>query len=156
AGRMRRLVDPLLYGAEGQPHALWTRLRRHSTVTWCPAEEYPGFWAVTRHADVRTVSVAPQLFSSRTEVVATPLDPARGPAAPSILGTDPPEHRDYRNLTLRYFKPRALLPLESRVREITRALLDTAQAKLDFATDFAAWHPLRMLCEILGVSDEKV
>jgi cytochrome P450 len=152
---MRRLVDPVRYGLEGQPHDLWAELRL-SPPTWCSVENYPPFWAVTRHADVRAVSVAPHLFSSRTEVVATPLDPPRGPIAPSILGTDPPEHRDYRNLTLPYFKPRALRPLAARIREITRALLDTAPPSLDFVSDFAAWHPLRMLCELLGVPDEDI
>jgi cytochrome P450 len=31
---MRRLADPLRYGAEGHPHDLWTRLRRESPVAW--------------------------------------------------------------------------------------------------------------------------
>ncbi len=155
---MRRLVDPLRYGAEGHPHDLWTRLRRESPVAWTEVPGYPPFWAVTRHADVREASVAPARFSSRGPVVMTPLrdakDPSRVPR--SVLNTDPPEHRDLRNLTLPYFKPRSLRALENRIREITRVLLDTAPPELDFATGIAALHPLRLLCEILGVPDEKV
>jgi cytochrome P450 len=130
-------------------------MRRRTPVRWCTVPGYPGFWAITRHEDVRAVSVAPLSFSSQTEVVATPV--GRGSALPpSVLSTDPPLHRSYRNLTLPYFKPRALRSLEPRIRSLTRELIATAPETLDFATDFAAWHPLRMLCEILGVPEPGV
>lgn len=154
-GQVRELVDPLSYGT-GQPHALWARLRRESPVHWCSIDGYPDFWAVTRHADVRTVSVSPERFSSRLNVVLHPGsndDPNRQPHA--ILNTDPPEHRDLRALTLPYFKPRALLALEDQIRAISRHLIDTAPPELDFVTDFAAYHPLRMLCSLMGVTDEE-
>jgi cholest-4-en-3-one 26-monooxygenase len=75
--------------------------------------------------------------------------------ANTILGTDPPEHRAYRDIARPYFRPSVLRRLEDRVREISRALLDQLAGKehLDFVTDLAAWHPLRMLCEILGVAE---
>src|SRR5262249_3023605 len=94
------------------------------------------------------------LFSSQTEVVATPA--GEGSPVTSVLSTDPPLHRSYRNLTLPYFKPRALRSLESRIRELTLELIAGAPDALDFATDFAAWHPLRMLSEVLGVPEPQV
>lgn len=157
------LVDPLRFGRMGQPHDAWTRLRHESPVHWCEPGRYPGFWAVTRHADVKAISVDPARFSSRTRVVLAPLgEPAFRDAlagrpvaeSRSLLDTDPPEHRDYRGLALPYFKPRVLRGLEDRVREISRELLDQAPDRLDFVTGLAAWHPLRMLCEILGVARE--
>lgn len=154
------LVDPQRYGRAGQPHELWTRLRHESPVHWCEPEGYPPFWAVTRHADVKSISVDPERFSSRDIVVLAPERAARVDAmfgerdhAPrTIIDTDPPEHRDYRGLALPYFKPRVLRNLEERVREISRELLDQAPERLDFVTDVAAWHPLRMICEILGLA----
>src|SRR5690606_35078744 len=44
---------------------------------------------------------------------------------------------------------------EDRVVEITTLLLDQhagTDVELDFVTDIASWHPLRMICEILGIA----
>src|SRR5262245_60771829 len=157
------LVEPARFGAHGQPHDTFTRLRREAPVHWCEPDRYPGFWAVTRHRDIKDVSLDYERFSSRGPVLLAPL--TAPPVEESLLGegvglsntilsTDPPEHRDYRNIARPYFRPSVLRRLEDRVREISRALLDqlAARTTLDFVTDLAAWHPLRMLCEILGVA----
>ncbi|WP_170177548.1 cytochrome P450 [Thermomonospora umbrina] len=132
-------------------------------MQWFDPPGYPSFWAVTRHADVKAVSADPALFSSRTRVTLAPLHArpveesfagVTGRASRTLLSTDPPEHRDYRNLALPYFRPKVLRALEERVREISRELLDQAPERLDFITDVAAWHPLRMISEIIGLSRE--
>src|SRR5699024_6502671 len=51
-------------------------------------------------------------------------------------------------------RPRVLANVEQRVEEITELLFDrlTGEGReFDFVEDFAQWHPLKMLCEILGV-----
>lgn len=159
---MERLVDPGGYGRFGQPHELWTRLRRESPVRWCEVDGYPPFWAVTGYSEIRAVSVAPAIFSSRCQVV---LRTERESSAQtdligtasrvdSVISTDPPLHRAYRSLTRDYFRPRQLRGLEPGIRQATRSLLDHAPAELDLVTDFAAWLPLRVLCSMLGVDDE--
>lgn len=157
------LVEPARYGAAGIPYDLLATLRRDSPVHWCEPRGYPPFWAVTRHADVREISIAPGRFSSVGEI-AFPIQRGRTHWHPaddvprSVLGSDPPFHRELRNVALPYFKPRTLRTLEDRVRDLTRSLLDTVSGTrdLDFVTEVAAWHPLRMLCEILGTTDEKM
>ena len=62
---MPDLADPDLY-LGGVPHALFRRLRAEDPVHWNPPGQYPGFWAVTRHADIVEVSRQPGLFSSAT------------------------------------------------------------------------------------------
>jgi cytochrome P450 len=157
------LVEPARYGAHGHPHETFTVLRRTSPVLWCEPDRYPGFWAVTRHRDVREISLDYARFSSRGPVLLAPRSAPRveesllgegAGVSRTILSTDPPEHRDYRNLARPYFRPSVLRRLEDRVREITRTLLDALAGRdeLDFVADFAARHPLRMLCEILGVA----
>jgi cytochrome P450 len=158
------LVTPARFGARGQPHDTFTLLRRESPVHWCEPDRYPGFWAVTRHRDVKDISLDYERFSSRGPVLLAPVTAptveesllgAGAGTANTILGTDPPEHRAYRDIARPYFRPSVLRRLEDRVREISRALLDQLAGKehLDFVTDLAAWHPLRMLCEILGVAE---
>jgi cytochrome P450 len=155
----RRYVD-------GQPHETWAAMRRETPVLWCEPDGFPPFWALTKHADVKAVSVDFERFSSRgpvqlarlgTESVESSLlGPTADPfGSRNLLNTDPPEHRDYRNLARDYFRPGALRRLEPRVREISRALIDNVagHSELDFVTEVAARHPLRMLAEMLGLDN---
>ena len=48
----------------GVPHDQFDRLRREAPVYWHPEPDDPGFWAVTKHADVRAVSHDCETFSS--------------------------------------------------------------------------------------------
>jgi cytochrome P450 len=168
------LVLPERYAANGFPHEAWTRLRATDPVHWCEPEGYRPFWAVTRHADVKAVSTQPELFSSvprlnlhpelyeqkMLEVFPDAADQGGMPLR-MLVTMDPPDHRAYRNLAGPYFRPRVLAALEDRVSEVTTLLLDRyagTDVELDFVTDVASWHPLRMLCEILGIGadDEHV
>src|SRR5262245_20834820 len=58
------IYDPDRY-ADGPPHGDFELLRERAPVYRHPDPEVPdGFWAVTRHADVRFVSRNPEIFSS--------------------------------------------------------------------------------------------
>ena len=67
-----------------EPHDQFDLLRREAPVFWHPEPDGPGFWAVTKHADVRTVSHDWETYSSEAGRHVHP-DPGRGgprPAAP--------------------------------------------------------------------------
>ena len=53
------------YASEGYPWAAWDVLRREAPVHWYEAPNYAPFWAITRHADVLTVSTTPDASSPR-------------------------------------------------------------------------------------------
>ncbi|MGH9137545.1 MAG: cytochrome P450 [Acidimicrobiales bacterium] len=158
---VRDLVNPERYAA-GRPHDVWAALRHHSPVHWCELDGFAPFWAVTRHADVRHISTHPDLFSSAGRLIVNPvaMDVSPGMAGmTTVLNADPPDHRDWRNMAGPYFRPRPLQQLEHRVREISRVLLDQhggadgQPTTLDFATDIASWHPLKMIAELLGAHE---
>jgi cytochrome P450 len=48
------LLDPATFAA-GHPIDLYSRLRETSPVHWNPEAAGPGFWALTRYADVYAV-----------------------------------------------------------------------------------------------------
>ena len=50
--------------ANGHPWDADARLRNESPVAWHPESDGPGVWALSKWADVRTVSRQPQRFSS--------------------------------------------------------------------------------------------
>src|SRR3954451_10479354 len=82
------------------PHDQFDRLRRAAPVYWHPEPDGPGFWAVTRHADVRTVSNDWETFSSELGATFTPSQDEESLAQLrlSILNMDPPRHNRARRL----------------------------------------------------------
>lgn len=79
----------------------------------------------------------------------------------TLIHMDAPDHQKYRDLVQPWFRPSNLNAFEERMKEITRELLDRmmgdgGERSCEFVNDVAVYHPLRMLCELLGVprSDE--
>lgn len=56
------LHTPELYASRGYPWEAWHVLRAEAPVYWYEREDIDPFWAVTRHADVVTVSGHPDVF----------------------------------------------------------------------------------------------
>jgi cholest-4-en-3-one 26-monooxygenase len=144
--------------ARGVPHAWFTFLRENRPIYRHPEPRGPGFWVLSKYADVRSVSRDPKTFSSNPvsplEELETPV--AGSPGAPVLIIMDPPEHTRYRGLVNRGFTPRTMKALEPHVRELAVRILDQALAKgtCDFVIDVAAELPLEVIAELLGVPRE--
>ncbi|WP_438314588.1 cytochrome P450 [Streptomyces sp. HUAS TT3] len=124
----------------------FARLRQTAPVWWCAQPrgitgfDDEGYWAVTRHADVKYVSTHPELFSSTLNTAIIRFNPhiprAQIEAQRLImLNMDPPEHTRVRQIVQRGFTPRAIRNLEGALRERARNIV--AQARTG-ATDTAA------------------
>lgn len=151
------LIDPDSYARAGPPHDQFAWLREHDPVHWHPEGPRtggPGFWAVTRHADVAHVSRRPDLFSSarRLVILGEVSEDQREAQRLMMLNMDPPQHTRQRSFVNRGFTPRMIARLESRVREICHAALDrvAARGEADLVTDIAAPLPLQVICELVG------
>lgn len=132
-------------------------LRRHAPV-FTTAD---GMVAVSRYEDVRDVSRDPDRFVSGRGVLIN--DPLRdvdsgGLGAFSILHLDPPIHGAYRSVVNRLFTPRAVAPLEGRIRDVVRGVLDavTTNQPIDLVDTLAAPVPLAVMAELLGVDGSDV
>lgn len=158
------LKDPLLF-EQRVPHDLFRQLRREAPVYWNeePEEEEPGFWALTRYADIVEVSRNPQLFSSALgghQISYPPgMEFTRASAAivGNMIGMDPPEHNAYRKLVSPTFTAGAVRKMEPTIREIVTGILDRVAPRggCEFVSAVAAELPLTVLCELLGVPKEE-
>ena len=158
----RPLVDSDFYSAHGAPHDLWTRLRAESPVHWCDHELAEPYWAITRHADICSISKQPDVFLSEPGITIEArdlqLDRTQGIGAMRVVITmDPPEHRDMRKVASPWFTPRALKRIDAIVEESARSLVDelAQRGEADFAMEVAVRHPLRVLATSLGLSREQ-
>ncbi|WP_412076237.1 cytochrome P450 [Streptomyces xanthophaeus] len=161
------VFDPRIYAA-GIPHERYRALRDRHPVAWQAEPEIqgwpagPGFWAVTRHADVVRVLRDHRTYSSW--LGATQIrdpDPADLPfLRRTMLNQDPGkafgDHGRLRRLVARAFTPARVDAFAGRVRERARALLAAAREEAeDGAADLVRTvtdeYALLNLTDLLGV-----
>lgn len=146
----------------------FAELRVAEPVRWIPQTgnvagfQDDGYWAVTRHADVKYVSTHPEIFSSylntaiirfNEHIERDSIDAQRF----ILLNMDPPEHTRVRQIVQRGFTPRAIRALEERLRNRATAIVDRARAQdgsFDFVTSIASELPLQAIAELIGVPQE--
>jgi cholest-4-en-3-one 26-monooxygenase len=151
------LTDADLF-QRGTPHEAFALLRREAPVHWHAEPGGPGFFAITRHADVRAVSTAPDVFSSE-RMGTLRMDPPEAVLAMirnMMLNMDPPKHRRYRALVNKAFTPRMVEGLREQVAStVTRILDDVVErGACEFVEDVAAILPMEIICEMMGVPRE--
>jgi cytochrome P450 len=141
--------------AERVPHETFALLRREAPVYWYDWPGGRGFWCVTKHADVVTVSKDTKTFSSAQGANLEDLDEDARVARQSMLETDPPNHSRLRSLVGPPFTPRAVRAYEVALRELTREILDRAlpMGEFDFVEEIARELPIRVLARLLGVPE---
>ncbi len=152
------LANPDTYQQQGPPYAQFARVRAERPVFWHPDKETPGFWALTRHADVAHVSKNPQLFSAarRSVFLFESNEEDLGNLQLMLVNRDPPQHTKLRRLVSLGFTPRRIAQLEERVRLRAGEIIDRVarEGACDFVTDLAADLPLQVIAELVGIPQE--
>src|SRR5205814_1257703 len=108
----------------GDAHALYARLRAEAPVA---RNDEPGFWVLSKHADVVAASTDPATFCSGRGILLMEIG-VEYPSPPTMMHTDPPEHTRYRAMVQPAFKPSFTRSLEPLVRQRARDLLDALAA----------------------------
>ncbi len=149
-------------------HAVFDRLRAERPFAFFAEPEIPGmpvgpgYWAVTRHADLDAISSQPQVFCSGKGAVSIQDIPADlHEFYGSMISMDDPRHARIRRIVSKTFTPRMLEQVVDSVRGIVDDVLAqarrTAEAddgRLDVVADIAAPIPLRVICDMMGVPAE--
>ena len=151
------ITTPSLY-LDGVPHDRLAAIRETPGLVWHPYKDPlskgGGFWAVTRHEDIKEMSKRADVFSSAIghsnlwDLEADALEARR-----SIIDSDAPDHTRLRRLVSKAFTPRNIRVWEDTTRQITRDLLDEfiAAGGGDWVKMVAAPLPVRVILTILGV-----
>jgi cholest-4-en-3-one 26-monooxygenase len=162
------LTDPDI-NAVALPHDQFAEMRRTAPVCWIdqePAayaglENCPGYWAVTRHADVSAISKNSKDFSTweNTVIIRFAPEMTRDEVElmrAMLINHDPPEHTRLRQIISRGFTPRAVAAMEDDLRRRAHEILQTALEKGhgNFVEDIAAELPLQAIANMLGVPQE--
>lgn len=159
-------TDPDIY-AQRLPTEELAELRRTAPIWW--NEQAPdqggfgdgGYWVVTRHRDVREVSLRTDVFSSSAKSVVPRYPQGLAEAQieagrTSMIMMDDPEHARLRKIVARGFTPRAVERLRDELTErAQRIAADAAAAESgDFVRQVASELPLQAIAGLLGVPQE--
>jgi len=140
------------------PHDQFDRLRREAPVFWHPEPNGPGFWAITKHDDVRAISRDTEVFSSELGGTFIPDQDEEilAQIRLTILNMDPPKHHRYRRLVSRGFTPRVIGKLVEDIGRRAGKVVDNIaeRGECEFVEDIAAQVPVQMICEMIGLEPE--
>ncbi|HEU4361647.1 MAG TPA: cytochrome P450, partial [Mycobacterium sp.] len=120
-----------------------------------------GYWAITRHEDVKEVSRLDEVFSSEIntaiprfndEIERENIDVSRL----LMLNQDAPRHTRLRRIVSRGFTPRHILPLRDELEQRAQGIAKEALARGsgDFVVEVASELPLQAIAGLMGVPQE--
>jgi cytochrome P450 len=137
------------------PHATFARLRREEPVAWVEEGDGAGFWALTKHADISSVSRDFGRFTAARGIRIEQMAPDELEARRTMMEFDPPEHARLRRLVQPGFTPKVVATYEAAFRRLAGHVLDDvlARGEFDFVTEISRELPIRLLCRLLGVPE---
>jgi linalool 8-monooxygenase len=155
------LKDPDLY-VNQVPYEIFTELRREEPVYWNAEKDGPGFWALSRQAEISLVSRQPGLFSSAYEHgghrIFNENEVGLTGAGESAIGIpfisiDPPVHAQYRKIIMPALSPGRLAGIEERINARCADLIAKIPMNetVDMVPLLSAPLPLLTLAELLDV-----
>ena len=140
-----RLADGYFYAADPHPYFAW--MREHAPVYW---DAEGRVWGIALYDDLLAVARDPVTYSN-----AGGTRPDTPPMA-DMIDLDDPEHKRRRNLVNKGFTVRRVAEHEPRIRQVSVDLIERCRARgeFDFVADLAAWLPLILIGDMLGVEPD--
>ncbi len=150
------------------PHDEFKALRTSEPIRWI--EQIPearagfldtGYWALTRHQEVRQVSKDNDNWSAMENgvIIRFAPDMTRDQVEVQramLIHHDPPEHTKMRGIVSRGFTPRVIGAMKQALKDRAYEIVEqaVAQGNGDFVEQIAAELPLQAIADFLGVPQE--
>lgn len=151
------LNDPLSF-SRGIPHKAFAQIRSTPGLHWTPdTPETRGFWSVTRHDDLVTVSRDTTTYSSGVgHIQIYDIDEDALEARASMIDMDPPVHTRLRRIISSAFTPRHVQLYREAVRIRVNDCLDALEANGggNWVEVVAKPIPIGVICDLMGVPEE--
>lgn len=133
---------------ELNPFPIYQQMRQEHPVYFDPERKN---WNIFRYEDVYRALSDWKVFSSQF-TGGSGADTSM-PFSASMISSDPPRHRQLRNLVSQAFTPGAVQALGPRIEEIVKELLENVMDHdtMDIIHDLAIPLPVTVIAEMLGV-----
>ena len=141
-------------------------LRAERPVSWhAPVEDAlmhdpddRGYWAITRRADIVTVSRDNEVFLSGKGVIFENVPVELLEASQSFLAMDPPRHTKLRKVVHAAFTPRQVRRIEDSIKANAKTIVEELRAAgsgADFVDHCAKELPIRTLSDMVGIPESE-
>lgn len=119
----------------------------------------PGYYALTRHADVVEASRRPQDFcSGQGAININDMPDELNEYFGSLINMDDPRHAHIRRIVSRAFSPKMVQRFEDTIDAVAAGVIEEITAGRgtgDFVTDVAARVPLKIICDMMGIPESE-
>jgi cytochrome P450 len=117
----------------------------------------PGYWSLTKHADILLVSRQPEIFCSGKGSNIGDLPEPFLEFFGSMINMDDPRHARLRRIVSRGFTPRMVQRVEDQVQHVATGIVQRVRdmGRCDFVTDIAAALPLEIICNMMGIPESQ-
>ncbi|OUC80295.1 cytochrome P450 [Gordonia lacunae] len=141
-------LEPFIDGSE---NAMLAHLREHEPLHWNDEADGPGFWSVTRYADVIRVVNDPATFinGEGTQILSRKVEGGTS----TVHNTDPPRHGKLRKLAAPHLRAVKIKEWQDVIDRAVDAILDDIEARgeVEFVHSASALLPIQALGQVLGV-----
>ncbi len=162
---LEAITDPAAFARPEEILALYARLRRDDPVARVNIEDFPPFWLVTRHDDIKAIENDAQTFLAGPRTVLQSLEQERVNlenfgdvnGLKTLVHMDGEEHLKHRMIAQSFFAKTNIEKLRQQTTEQADHFIDTMagmNGSCDFAGDVAFWFPLRVVLSIMGAPAE--
>jgi methyl-branched lipid omega-hydroxylase len=126
--------------------------------TVIPIPPGPGYYAITRYADVVEISRHPELYcsgKSGSTIIDMPQELLE--FFGSMINMDDPRHARLRRIVSTAFNPRMVRSVEDTIEQVGADIIESVRAKgeCDFVTEVAARLPLKVICDMMGIPESQ-
>jgi cytochrome P450 len=124
--------------------------------TIIPIPPGPGYYAVTRYADIVEISRHPELYcSGKSGTTILDMPPELLEFFGSMINMDDPRHARLRRIVSAAFNPRMVRAVEDTIQQVADDIIADVRSKgaCDFVTEVAARLPLKVICDMMGVPE---
>jgi cytochrome P450 len=153
-----QVPSPFLTTDMSDRHRAYAELTRSGPVHEVTLPHGSPAWLVTGYHEARAALVDPRFAAVETPL-AHLLDPAlRAATESSMLSMDGPGHARLRKLVMAAFTRRQVERLAPRIQQITDELLAPLAERgspFDLLEEFAYPLPVAVICELLGVPEDR-
>jgi cytochrome P450 len=141
----------------GREHELFRIIREHDPLHWNEEPNGPGYWSLTRYADLITVIDDPATYvnGQGTQIPSRRVEGH----TPTVHNTDPPRHTELRRVATPHLRAVKIREWQDLIESSASAILDDiteqgADGEVELVRSASAVLPIQVLGQVLGVPAE--
>jgi cytochrome P450 len=150
------LTDPAAYAA-GQPYEQFRWLQENDPLHWheLPGDE-PGYYALTRFADVKALEGDYQTFSNEPNATLFNVNSMGDERHRMMLYTDPPWHTAHRRFLGEELTPKSVKAFAAKVERVVDDVIDEVieNGECDLVTDIGGKLASYVTADMMGLPRE--